>query len=46
MQADVQCHPHQPPQHGAAQALLVKDVFCPDRDFWAEHERDRREREN
>ena len=51
VQADVQRHPHQPPQHGAEQALLVaphavKDVFCPDRDFWAEHERDQQEREH
>ena len=50
VQAHVQRHPHQPPQHGAAEALLgapltVKDLFCPDREFWAEQERDRDERE-
>jgi hypothetical protein len=26
--------------------LAVKDMFCPDRDFWAEQEPDRRESEN
>ena len=42
-----------PTQDVAGQAKIppaVKDVFCPDRDFWmasrAEHERDRRDRDH
>ena len=36
VQADGQCHLHQPPQHGDAQAIqvssfAVKDALCPDR---------------